>query len=160
MAKLVSISSKKDITPDYVREYNALREQKASIEARMKVLSTELKDAAEKKGTKDDRGSYYLECDGYMVGKLARKSVTFNTEKAIKLFRKKGIPECLKEVTVIDNDAVEAAITEGYISEKELESITEVSVSYSIDVRKKEEVSDEVEETQVAASRKTRGRFA
>ena len=160
MAKLVSLHPKKDITPDFVREYNALREQKSSIEARMKVLATELKDAAEKQGTKDDRGSYYLECNDFMIGKLARKSVAFNTEKAEKLFRKKGLPECLREVIVIDNDAVEAAITEGYISEKELESITEVSVTYSIDIRKKEEVTDEVEETQVAASKKTRGRFA
>lgn len=159
MAKLVPLHSK-DITPDFVREYNVLREQKTSIEARMKVLATELKDAAEKQGSKDDRGSYYLDCEGFMIGKVARKSVTFNVEKAEKLFRKKGIPECLKEITVVDNDAVEAAIAEGYISEQELESITDVSVTYSIDIHKKEEVTDEVKETQVAASKKTRGHFA
>lgn len=159
MSKVVSLASKPKTIGILVAEYNSLREQKKSIESQMAKVSADLKSYAEKNGTKDDKGSYYVEYGDYMIGKQARKSISFDVPKAVTFFRKHGIPECVDTIEVINSDAVEQAINEGIISVEDLEKITETKISYSIDVRAREEITD-VQETQVAASRKVRGRFA
>ena len=69
MAKLPAKKSPKIPVADYIREYVRLREEKKRIEARMTQISEALKAHAEEKGQKDDKGSFYFERDGYMIGK-------------------------------------------------------------------------------------------
>lgn len=155
MAKLPVKKKAKIPVSDYIKEYVRLREEKKSIEARMTQISDALKQYAEDKGQKDDKGSFYFERDGYMIGKQARKSMTFDVDKATKFFRKRGYPECITTVEQINPDAVEELLDTGEITIEDLEKITNTRVSYSIDIKPVEEVTDEVTETTV--KKRTRG---
>lgn len=138
---------------EYIQEYVRLREEKKRIDARLSQISSVLKQYAEDKGQKDDKGSYYFEHDGYSVGKQARKSITFDLDKAVKFFRKRGYPECIITREEIDMDAVNELFSEGEITEEDLEKITNTTVTYSIDIKPVEEVTDEVVETKVRGKR-------
>lgn len=161
MAKLPVKKSPANIpVSDYIREYVRLCEEEKRIKERKEKIAKSLKDYAAEKGERDDKGSSYFERDSYIVGNVARKSISFDTEKAIKFFRRKGFPECVKEVEVIDSDAVEELISSGDITVEDLERITETKVSYSILVKPVEQVTDTVEEHRVNNSHTTRGRRA
>ena len=138
-------------------EYDSLREQKKKIEDRMKYLADQIKANAEKVGVKDDKGSFYAEDEQFIYGKQGKKSVSFNQEKALSYFRDHGDDDCITTVEVINEEAVESRINTGDISFEDLEDITTTKVSYAIDLKRKEEMS-EVEQTEVpiAASKKSR----
>ena len=140
--------------------YSRLRDEKKTIEAELKKLSDEIKEAAERTGTKDDKGSYYAEAGNYIFGKVAKKSVSFDEGKALDFVRKKGFTDCIVTIESLDEGAIENRINSGDISYEELEGITTTKVSYAVDVKKKEEMPT-VEETVLpfAASRKYRGRL-
>lgn len=139
-------------------EYNNLKEQKKTVEARMKYLADKIKAEAEKVGVKDDKGSYYAENEQFIFGKQCKKSVTFNEEKALAYFKAHDLEDCIKTVEVIDEDCVEVHINSGDISFEDLEEITDTKVTYAVDVKKKDTVVDVVEQTSVplAASKKPR----
>lgn len=138
-------------------EYDSLREQKKKIEDRMKYLADQIKANAEKVGVKDDKGSFYAEDEQFIYGKQCKKSVSFNQEKALSYFRDHGYDDCITTVEVINEEAVESRINTGDISFEDLEDITTTKVSYAIDLKRKEKMS-EVEQTEVpiAASKKSR----
>ena len=138
-------------------EYDSLREQKKKIEDRMGYLANQIKANAEKVGVKDDKGSFYAENEQFIYGKQCKKSVSFNQEKALSYFRDHGYDDCITTVEVINEEAVESRINTGDISFEDLEDITTTKVSYAIDLKRKEEMS-EVEQTEVpiAASKKSR----
>lgn len=138
-------------------EYDSLREQKKKIEDRMKYLADQIKANAEKVGVKDDKGSFYAEDEQFIYGKQCKKTVSFNQEKALSYFRDHGYDDCITTVEVINEEAVESRINTGDISFEDLEDITTTKVSYAIDLKRKEEMS-EVEQTEVpiAASKKSR----
>ena len=138
-------------------EYDSLREQKKKIENRMNYLADQIKANAEKVGVKDDKGSFYAEDGQFIYGKQCKKSVSFNQEKALSYFRDHGYDDCITTVEVINEEAVENRINTGDISFEDLEDITTTKVSYAIDLKRKEEMS-EVEQTEVAiaASKKSR----
>lgn len=150
----MTLKVKKSIpVKEYIREYVRLRDEKKRIDSRLSQISEALKQYAEEKGQKDDKGSYYFERDGYSVGKQARKTITFDTEKAVKFFRKRGYPECIVTHEEIDMDAVNELFSEGEITEEDLEKITNTKVSYSISINPVEEVTDEVSESTVRGKR-------
>lgn len=138
-------------------EYDSLREQKKKIEDRMGYLADQIKANAEKVGVKDDKGSFYAEDEQFIYGKQCKKSVSFNQEKALSYFRDHGYDDCITTVEVINEEAVESRINTGDISFEDLEDITTTKVSYAIDLKRKEKMS-EVEQTEVpiAASKKSR----
>lgn len=138
-------------------EYDSLREQKKKIEDRMKYLADQIKANAEKVGVKDDKGSFYAEDEQFIYGKQCKKSVSFNQEKALSYFRDHGYDDCITTVEVINEEAVESRINTGDISFEDLEDITTTKVSYAIDLKRKEEMSEvEQIEVPVAASKKSR----
>lgn len=140
--------------------YFSLRDEKKTIEAELKKLSDEIKEAAERTGTKDDKGSYYAEAGNYVFGKIAKKSVSFDEGKALDFVRKKGFTDCIVTIESLDEGAIENRINSGDISYEELEGITTTKVTYAVDVKKKEEMPT-VEETVLpsAAKKKYRGRL-
>lgn len=138
-------------------EYDSLREQKKKIEDRMKYLADQIKANAEKVGVKDDKGSFYAEDEQFIYGKQCKKSVSFNQEKALSYFRDHGYDDCITTIEVINEEAVESRINTGDISFEDLEDITTTKVSYAIDLKRKEEMSEvEQIEVPVAASKKSR----
>lgn len=141
----------------FLEEYDNLREQKKTIEARMKTLAEHIKAEAEKSGTKDDKGSFYAQTENFIYGKQCKKSVSFDTDKAITYFKEHGYTDCINTVEVVNEDAVENRINTGDISYEDLEGITITSVKYAIDLKRKEEMT-EVQQTEVksVASKKPR----
>lgn len=140
-----------------MEEYLSLRNQQNLIKKRMAELSAELKDYAESVGSKSETGSFYTENDRFILGKQAKKSVTFDKEKSIDFFKKRGFNSCIKIVEDIDESAVEDLVTKGDISYSDLEGITKTSVTYALDLKEKEVVTEEVSKstfTSSAASRK------
>ena len=129
-------------------EYDRLREEKKTIDTRMKKLSEDIKKYAEENGVKNDKGSFYLENDLLTFGKMAKKSVSLIQDKAIEFFKGRKLFDAIKLVETVDEDAVEKYINEGKISFEELESITNTKVSYSVDIKKKE-IMQEIEEVVV-----------
>ena len=140
-----------------LEEYYSLREQKKTIDDRMKFLADQIKENAERVGVKDDKGSYYAEDERYSYGKQCKKSVTFDTDKAMTYLKNHGYTDCIDTVEVINENAVEERINAGDISYEDLEAITNTKVTYAIDIKKKEDMPV-VEQTEVplAASKKPR----
>ena len=140
-----------------LKEYNTLREQKKTLEDRMKYLADQIKSTAERVGVKDDKGSYYAEDEYFIYGKQAKKSVSFDKDKALQYLKDHELHDCIDTVEVINENAVETHINSGDISFEALEDITVTKVTYAIDIKKKEEMP-EIEETAIpmAASKKPR----
>lgn len=134
-------------------EYSELKTRASQIDKRKKEIADILKNYAQKFGAKDDCGSYYVDVKGYTFGSQCRKSIRFN-DSAVGFLRSKGLDQCIEMTPHIIEDEVTSAYNNGDISIKELEEITEQSVSYAITVTAHEEMP-EVQQTQVAASRKT-----
>ena len=138
-----------------LERYSRVMDEKKTIEAELKKLSEEIKEAAEKTGVKDDRGSYYASTDNFVYGKVAKKSVSFDEAKAIAFVKSHGFNDCVRTIEVLDESAVESRVNSGDITYDELEGITVTKVTYAVDVKPKEEMP-EVEEYPVAAKRRGR----
>lgn len=138
-----------------VREYAKLRDYKKSIDAKMKILSARIKKYAEDHGSKSDSGSFYCQNDDFVFGSRAKKSVSFDTDKAVAFFKEHGFLSAFSKVTtfVVHEDEVESLVSSGAMSLSDLESITNTKVTYSVDVKARESMP-EVEVSSIAARRK------
>ena len=56
------------------KEYADISAQIKQLEERKKSLAEKIKEGAEQFGVKDDKGSFYLENDTILMGKVAKKS--------------------------------------------------------------------------------------
>lgn len=141
---------------EMVSEYFFLRSQKKVIDDKMKGLASTIKEYAKENGVKNDTGSYYCQNDEYIFGSQAKKSVSFDVDKAVEFLKSRGFNHAVKQITTyeIDEDVVESLVGSGDISLSDLESITNTKVTYSVDVKKKEEVTDVEQHYAVAASRR------
>lgn len=137
-------------------EYSFLRDEKKRIEARMKTLAETIKTYATNHGSKDDKGSFYSNVKGYVIGKQAKTSVKFDEEKALQWFSTHGLTDCIATKQIINEEAVETHINNGDISYEDLEGIIKKSVTYAVDVKKEDEMAEVEEHTvvQIAASKK------
>ena len=141
------------IIEQMVAEYNELKIKEKQIKDRKAVLSDAIKTYSLTNGTKDDKGSYYIDTDKYSFGAMCKKSVGFNTDKAVKFFQSRGFDDCITFSPQIVESAVEKHLDDGDITVSDLEGITNTSVSYAVSVKVKEEVV-EVQQTTFAASKK------
>lgn len=152
------ISIKKENILPKIEEYFTLRKQAGVIKSRMELLSSEMKDYAEKNGVKGDTGSSVVEVSNYVLSRVARKSVSLNQEKALSLAKEKNLTAAIKVVEYVDESALEKYIKKGAVSLEELEAVTETKVTYAIDLKEKEEMTEVTETKVLAASKKSRGR--
>lgn len=150
-------SKKASVTPmfskdDYIKmseEYLEISAQIKELDAKKKELSDKIKQGAETYGVKDDKGSFYCESDTCIFGKVAKKSMKLNQTKAIAVLKSMGLGDVVDVVTteVVNESKLESAVQSGKISLKTVEDFTDSSTSYSVSVKKVEEVSTEVEQT-------------
>ena len=136
-----------------LEEYDILRNQEKHIKSRMTTLSDLIKAYAEENG-EISNGSYYMEVGNYQIGKVARKSISFDEEKAIQFFKDNDLEDCVVLKEVINDEAVEEYVNNGTLTRSDLDDITKVKVSYSVLVKAKEEITDEVEETSLKVASK------
>lgn len=143
---------------EVVREYNALREQESIIKKRKEQLATTIKDYAKVNGSQSNTGSCYCENDEFTFGAMAKTSVSFN-DRAVEFLKTRGFNSAIKVIEEPDEKAVEKLVSDSLISMEELEAITTKKTTYSVDVKVKEVVSDEVIEHTLAASKKSSGKI-
>lgn len=152
--KVVPMFSEKDIA-NMAKEYSEISAQIKELDSRKKELSEKLKQGAEDFGVKNDKGSFYLESDYFIVGKEAKKSISLDQEKAIKTLEKMGLGDVIDVVTtkVVNEDKLSTAVQDKRIDFKEVEKFTNTKVSYSVSVKAKE-VMEEVEQTTLSVAKK------
>ena len=136
-------------------EYDAISSQMKALEKQKKTLSEKIKELTQKFGAKDEKGSHYASNGEFLCGNVAKHSISLNTDKAVKLLQSKGLHDYIEEkiVKVVDEKKLEKAIAMGEITQAEFESIMDDKVSYSVLV-KKEEQMPEVQQTTLKAAKK------
>lgn len=136
-------------------EYVTISAQIKKLEEQKKALAEKIKEGAEKYGVKDDKGSFYLESDNIILGKVARKSFSVDQEKAVANLQARGLGDVLDEIVtvVVNEDRLQQAVQDKRLTLDEVEEFTNSKVSYSVLVKEKEEVP-EVEQTNLKAARK------
>ena len=137
------------------RQYADISSQIKALEEQKKSLAEKIKQGAEQFGVKDDKGSFYLESEDLMMGKVAKKSFKIDQDKAVKTLESMGIGDVVDEVTVrtVNEDRLQQAVSDGRLSLDTVESFTNVSVSYSVLVKEKEAMP-EVEQTTLKSAAK------
>lgn len=137
------------------RQYADISSQIKALEEQKKALAEKIKQGAEQFGVKDDKGSFYLESEDLMMGKVAKKSFKIDQDKAVKTLESMGIGDVVDEVTVrtVNEDRLQQAVSDGRLSLDTVESFTDVSVSYSVLVKEKEAMP-EVEQTTLKSAAK------
>lgn len=143
-------------------DIGALGKQYAEISAKIKQLEEEkkaladrIKAGAEQFGVKDDKGSFYLENDNYIMGKVAKKSFKIDQELAVKTLESMGLGDVVDEVVVktVNEDRLQIAVNHKRLDLDIVRAFTKESVSYSVSVKEKEALP-EVEQTNLKAARK------
>ena len=153
-SKVTSLFTKKD-AEKMAEEYSEISKQIKMLQDKKTDLATKLKQVAESLGVVDDKGSSYIDGEDFIIGKVAKKSVSINQSKGVDLLEKKGLLKCVnvKTVKTVDEKAVEQAVADEELTEEDVKEFTEVSVSYSVSVKEKSEMP-EVEVTTAAKKRK------
>lgn len=138
-------------------EYSGVAKQVKALTDKKNKLADSIKEGAEKFGTKDDKGSYYLEVNGYMTGKVKKVSMSLDHETGVEFLKKKGLADLIDKVTVetINEQRLEQAVGEGRITLADINKFTNEKVTYQVSVKEIENMP-EVEQTtaQLAANRK------
>ena len=137
------------------RQYAELSAQIKQLEERKKELAEKIKNGAEKFGVKDDKGSFFLESDSFIIGKVARKSFKIDQENAVNTLVSLGLGDIVDEVIVktVNEDKLQQAVQDNRLSLDVVRGFTSESVSYSVSVKEKEEVP-EVEQTMLKVAKK------
>ena len=137
------------------KEYAEISAQIKVLEAKKKELADKIKNGAEMYGVKDDKGSYYLEDDYVLMGKVAKKSFKIDQALAVETLESMGLGDVVDTVVskIVNEDKLQKAVQSGKITLDEVSEFTNGSVSYSVLVKEKEAVP-EVEQTTLKAARK------
>ena len=160
---LKAVKKKSNVTPLFTaddigklgKEYAEISAQIKQLEERKKALAEKIKEGAEQFGVKDDKGSFYLENDTVIMGKVAKKSFKIDQEKAVDMLKDLGVEDVIDVITtkVVNEDRLQIAVQEGRLSLDTVEEFTNVNVSYSVSVKEKEAMP-EVEVTSAKAARR------
>ncbi len=125
------------------KEYSSIKKNIESYEARQKELKAELFAKIEADGFEDDKGNMWLELpeevDGYLsLQKQKRVTRKINEDIASDIITAKGLQDKLyKTVTVVDEDALMAALYEGLLTEEEVDEMFPGKVVWALMLSKK-----------------------
>ena len=152
--KVVTMFNKNDYN-NMATEYLEICSQIKVLEARKKSLADQIKSGAESLGVKDDKGSFFLDSGDCVLGKVASKSMKINQEKATEYLKAKGLDNCVKTITVeeVDEEELSNSVLNGKLTLEEVESFTDVKVSYKVSVKEKFEAV-EVEQSNLSVAKK------
>lgn len=137
------------------KEYAEVSAKIKQLEERKKFLADTIKNGVEQYGVKDDKGSYYLEDDSLIMGKVAKKSFKVDQEKAVEILESMGLGDVIDVVTtkVVNEDRLQSAVQDRRITLDVVQDFTNESVSYSVSVKEKAEMP-EVEQSNLQVARK------
>ena len=137
------------------RQYADISSQIKALEEQKKALAEKIKQGAEQFGVKDDKGSFYLESEDLMMGKVAKKSFKIDQDKAVEILESMGLGDVVDVVTtkVVNEDRLQSAVQDRRITLDVVQDFTNESVSYSVSVKEKAEMP-EVEQSNLQVARK------
>lgn len=137
------------------KEYADISAQIKKLEEQKKSLADKIKQGAEQFGVKDDKGSFYLESDSHIMGKVAKKSFKIDQDTAVSTLESMGLGDVVDVVTVktVNEDKLQKAVQDKRLTLDDVKGFTNESVSYSVLVKEKEAMP-EVEQTTLKAARK------
>lgn len=147
------------ITKDEVglmaKEYSEISKQIKVLEDRKKLLATQIKEGAVKYGTPDDKGSSYLEVNGFIAGNVCKMSMSLDHDKGVEYLEKKGLGDIVDvmQVKTINEEKLEKAVGEKRLSLADVESFTNKKQSYQVSVKPIEEMP-EVEQSNLSLAAK------
>lgn len=154
-SKIKPLFSAKDIG-EMGKEYADISAKIKVLEEKKKALAEKIKEGAEQFGVKDDKGSYYLESDSHIMGKVAKKSFKIDQDTAVETLESMGLGDVVDVVVVktVNEDRLQNAVQDKRITLKAVGEFTKESVSYSVSVKEKEVVPEVEQSTLKAAKRK------
>lgn len=154
VAKKTSTITKADIGR-CAKEYSEISQQIKVLEERKKTLSAIIKEGSVKYGTPDDKGSSYLEVDGFITGNVSKVSMSLDQTKGVDYLEKKGLGDLIDVETVktINEERLEKAVGEKRLTLDEVESFTNKKQTYQVSVKAVEEMP-EVEQSNLALAAK------
>lgn len=137
------------------REYAEISAQIKELEEKKKALADKIKKGAEQFGVKDDKGSFFLESDTHIMGKVAKKSIKIDQDKAVGTLESMGLGDVVDIVTVktVNEERLERAVADKRITLYDVQGFTDVKVSYSVSVKEKE-VATEVEQSTLKVAKR------
>lgn len=137
-------------------EYDELRKQIKALTEKKDNLAAIIKDATEKLGVKDDKGSFYFDADDFITGKVAKTSISIDHAEGVKYLKSLGLKDLVTRQVVekVNEDKLEQAVLDKKVSFKDVEKFTNKKVSYSVVVKSKEEMPEVELSTLFAAKRK------
>lgn len=148
--------SEKDVC-NLGKEYAEISAQIKQLEEKKKALAEKIKEGAEQFGTKDDKGSFYLESATHIMGKVAKKSYKIDQDKAVETLESMGLGDVLDVVTIktVNEDRLQKAVLDKRLSLNTVQDFTNESVSYSVSVKEKVAMPEVEQSTlKVAKSKK------
>ena len=123
-------------------EYVGITKQRKTLEAREGELKKTLSTIVETDGYTDDKGSEYIDfrepIDGFAGLKRERRVYqTLDEEKAFDVLAKKKLTKlCTKTITVVDEEAVQAAFYDGKLTQDDIDAMFTVRINYAFIPRK------------------------
>jgi hypothetical protein len=112
------------------------------IESRESELKKQLSSIVETQGYTDDKGSEYIdfpeEIEGFAGLKRERRVYqTLDEDKALEVLAAKKLTAlCTRQITVVDEDAVRAAMFDGKLSQDDIDAMFTVKINYAFIPRK------------------------
>jgi hypothetical protein len=139
---------------------NSKRKELDKVEKELKDKTNAIADKLVKKDSKGNRVYRIEDTAGNPIifVREARTSVKLKDEEAEKLFKKKKVLDQVRVVKTIsewDMEAIQYLYAQGIITEDELESITEKTVTYAT-VFKKDEEEEEEEMPEIKTERRAK----
>lgn len=139
------------------KEYAEISAQIKELEAKKKDLAEKIKNGTEQFGVKDDKGSFYLESDTHVMGKVAKKSYKIDQDKAVETLESIGLGDVVDVVTIktVNEDRLQKAVKDKRITLDSVQEFTNETISYSVSVKEKEAIPEVEQSTlKVARSKK------
>lgn len=124
-----------------VLEYSSVKGQVDDLEKRKRTLRDSIIETVKIVGEPDDKGHLWLELDAEVGGISAlqaerRVSQTLNEERAQEILAERGLLErCTKTVTVIDHDAVMAALYDDSLAEADIDEMFDNKITWALKVK-------------------------
>jgi hypothetical protein len=123
-------------------EYVGLSKQRKTLEAREGELKKMLATIVEMDGYTDDKGSEYVDfkepIEGFAGLKRERRVYqTLDEDKAFEVLAQKKLTQlCTRTITVVDQDAVQAAFYDGKLTQDDIDAMFTVKINYAFIPRK------------------------
>lgn len=123
-------------------EWVGLKKNRETLQKREDELKKQLSAVVESEGYTDDKGSEYFDfaqpIDGFVGMKRERRVIqSLDEGKAFEVLAEKGLTKlCTRTITVVDEEAVQAAFYDGKLTQDDIDAMFQVRINYAFIPRK------------------------